>query len=370
MPYWGANSIQGYVDQALVEEEVVLLGEDGAPFFDRTRPVAFWINEPIWPNNHIHVLKARPEVSARWLAYALNDVDYSLYITGATRDKLTQSALKQIVLNVPNEDGQQRVADFLDAETAQIDRLIGKQRELIETLRERRAALVVNLVFSLSPDRVRGEPHVFGMHLAVQPFLRQIPEHWGLQRFWAVMERMEERNADLVWPMMSLKSSGEIVPRVGGRQEPKEESLPLYRVVHRDDLVLNPMWLIGGAVGVSKVSGAVSPEYRVFRSRGMHHPRYLHHLLRTKPYVDQYQLYTRSQTTFDRRVQQPDLDNMPLPVPPLAEQVEIATRIDAATSKIDRLIEKAERFIELAQERRAALITAAVTGQIDVRRAA
>ena len=56
-PYWGAGSITDYVDKYLFDEEIILLGEDGAPFFDHTRPVAFLINERVWVNNHIHVLK-------------------------------------------------------------------------------------------------------------------------------------------------------------------------------------------------------------------------------------------------------------------------------------------------------------------------
>ena len=58
-PYWGAGSITDYVDKYLFDEELVLLGEDGAPFFDYTRPVAFLINEKVWVNNHIHVLKPK-----------------------------------------------------------------------------------------------------------------------------------------------------------------------------------------------------------------------------------------------------------------------------------------------------------------------
>jgi len=98
----------------------------------------------------------------------------------------------------------------------------------------------------------------------------------------------------------------------------------------------------------------------------MHHPRYLHYLMRSRPLVAQYSLYTRAQSTFDRRIQQPDLDNLPLPVPPLDEQRRIAGYIDEQTAQIDALIAEAEAFIELAKERRAALITAAVTGQLDI----
>ena len=75
----------------------------------------------------------------------------------------------------------------------------------------------------------------------------------------------------------------------------------------------------------------------------------------------------RSNTTFDRRIKQSDLDNLLLPVPPIEEQRRIVAQLGDQTSRIDILVVKALQHIDLAQERRAVLITAAVTGQIDVR---
>ncbi|RYJ30992.1 type I restriction-modification system, specificity subunit S [Streptomyces sp. L-9-10] len=178
-----------------------------------------------------------------------------------------------------------------------------------------------------------------------------------------MFHRLDRRNAHLAHEMLSLRSTGEVVARaeLGGRQEPAEASLPKYLVTETDDLVVNPMWLIGGGIGVSRRAGAVSPDYRVFRSRGALLPRFVHHLLRSQPYLDQYRLYTRAQTTFDRRVQQPDLDNLPLPVPPLEEQRAIANYLDHETARIDTLIEEQLRLIEMLGERRQAVIDRAFT---------
>ena len=74
IPYWGAGNIVDYVDKALFDEELVLLGEDGAPFFDHTRPVAFHITEPIWANNHIHVLRIKENADPKYIVYVLNAV--------------------------------------------------------------------------------------------------------------------------------------------------------------------------------------------------------------------------------------------------------------------------------------------------------
>lgn len=146
VPYWGANSIQGYVDRAIFDEELVLIGEDGAPFFDKERPVAFRVVGPIWPNNHIHVLRANDRTDAAWLAYALNTIDYSLHVAGSTRDKLTQSALMAIAVPLPPLDEQRRIVAYLDEQTAKIDTLIAKAERFIELAKERRAALITAAV--------------------------------------------------------------------------------------------------------------------------------------------------------------------------------------------------------------------------------
>lgn len=208
---------------------------------------------------------------------------------------------------------------------------------------------------------------LIGTHRAVSSLLETRPKAWNVVRFKGLFDRLDQRNSDLSYEMLSLRSTGEVVARAetGGRQEPDESSLPKYLVAEIDDLVVNPMWLIGGGIGVSRRAGAVSPDYRVFRSRGALLPRFIHYLLRSQPYLDQYRLYTRAQTTFDRRVQQQDLDNLPLPVPPLEEQRAIADYLDCATARIDTLIEEQQRLIEMLRERRRSLVDRVIGGLDD-----
>jgi type I restriction enzyme S subunit len=196
--------------------------------------------------------------------------------------------------------------------------------------------------------------------------LADLPDRWEIRRFKAVLDRLSERNDDLSYEMLSLRSTGDVVPRsLDPRQEPDTKSLPRYFVAHVADLIVNPMWLIGGGIGVSTLEGAVSPDYRVFRPRSVMEPRFLHYLLRSQPYLDQYVLYTRAQTTFDRRVQQGDLDNLPLAIPPIDEQQAIVLYLDRETARIDRLIEEQHRLIEMLEERRGSLIARTLLRGLD-----
>jgi len=367
-PVYGGNGLRGYTEAHTHSGTRLLIGRQGALCGN-----VHLVSGDFWASEHAIVAQSAADVDPRWLAHLLRVMNLGQYSQTSAQPGIGTSQINALAAPLPSSEEQRAIADYLDHETAQIDTLMVEQERLIEIQRERRDAVIDRGVFGLdvAGDETRNLG-LIGRHRAIEPLLGAIPGSWRVERFKAALDRLDERNVDLSFPMMSLKSTGDVVPRssTGERQEPDETSLPRYLVAHVDDLVVNPMWLIGGAIGVSGVDGAVSPDYRVFRSTGEHHPRYLHHLLRSRPYRDQYVLYTRAQTTFDRRVQQPDLDNMPLPVPPLTEQAAIAERIDRTIFKIDAMIAETQALITLAKERRTALITAAVTGQIDVRSAA
>lgn len=200
----------------------------------------------------------------------------------------------------------------------------------------------------------------WGSQRSVGRALGSIPQHWKLQRFKTIATRREDRNVNGDEPMLSLTITGHLIDRDLTKQAPSDASIPNYLVALPGDLVVNPMWLTGGSVGVSDRRGAISPDYRVFELSDQVHPRFLHAVLRSQPYFDQYRLYTRSNTTFDRRVNQEDLDNLPIPLPPLSEQHTIAAFLDQETAEIDALIAAQERFVRLLNERRDSLSGQAV----------
>ena len=109
-PYYGATGQVGWIDDYLFHEELVLLGEDGAPFLDFSKDTAYLIKDKSWVNNHAHVLKAKTEVmSNQFLCHYLNTFDYHDYLTGTTRLKLNQSAMRKIPVPIPPLLEQQHI---------------------------------------------------------------------------------------------------------------------------------------------------------------------------------------------------------------------------------------------------------------------
>jgi len=121
-PYWGANSIQGYVNDYLFDEEIVLMAEDGGCFDDlKTKPLAVYVNEKCWVNNHAHILRAK-NGNTKLLYFVLVHKDIRNYINGTTRSKLTQGDMMSISITLPkNPQEQKRLIDVLTACETEIE---------------------------------------------------------------------------------------------------------------------------------------------------------------------------------------------------------------------------------------------------------
>ena len=121
-PYFGATGQVGYTDDYLFDENLVLLGEDGVPFFDALKKKAYRVSGKSWVNNHAHVLRTKDEVlDWRLLEAQLNGLSYVDYVSGSTRLKLTQAAMNKLPILVPPLLEQRRIADKLDTVLARVD---------------------------------------------------------------------------------------------------------------------------------------------------------------------------------------------------------------------------------------------------------
>jgi len=138
-PYFGATGQVGEIDGYLFDGEAVLLGEDGAPFLDAKRSKAYLVDGKYWVNNHAHILRTRQGLSNRYLCYQLNVVDYRRHVSGTTRLKLTQAAMREIELVVAPIDEQQRIVSKIDELFSRIEegeRALERVQTLVERYRQ------------------------------------------------------------------------------------------------------------------------------------------------------------------------------------------------------------------------------------------
>jgi type I restriction enzyme, S subunit len=122
-PYYGATGQVGEVDDFIFDDSLILLGEDGVPFFDTFRDKAYKVTGKCWVNNHAHVVKAISSTADQeYILHFLNNFNYTGYVSGSTRLKLTQASMRAIPVLLPPLNEQRRIADRLDHLLTRIDK--------------------------------------------------------------------------------------------------------------------------------------------------------------------------------------------------------------------------------------------------------
>ena len=371
-PYYGANGVIDYVEDYIFEGEYILIGEDGAPFFDKTREVSLLASGKFWVNNHCHILENIGASEARFIVHCLNSVDYFEYITGSTRDKLTQADLNRIKIPIPTYQEQTQIADFLDRNTGQIDELIRIKERRIELLQEQRTALINQTVTKGLDPNVEMKPS--GVE-----WIGEIPAYWTIikLRYLGVLQNGISKDSDsfgLGYPFLSYGDvyNNETLPtQVEGLVKSTKADRERYSVKETDVFFTRTSETIE-EIGISStcmktIENCVFSGFVIrFRNTSKiltkefskyYFPSHLPRIFLAR----EVNIVTRSSLS------QELLKRLPVLLPPPDEQKEIAMFLDEQMQKIDSMIEKENKQIELLKEYRQSLISEAVTGKIDVR---
>lgn len=135
-PYYGATGLLDYVNNYIFDEQLVLLGEDGAKW-GAGEQSAYKISGKTWVNNHAHVLRPKRDILLDdWLVYSLNYANLDDYITGVTVPKLNQEKMRTIVIAIPPIDEQHRIVSFLDSEFSKIDTLKANAERALQNAKD------------------------------------------------------------------------------------------------------------------------------------------------------------------------------------------------------------------------------------------
>lgn len=140
-PYYGANGIQDYVAEYIFDDELVLLAEDGGNFGSKTRPIAYRVSGKCWVNNHAHVLKPMANVDVDYLCYSLMFYDTEELVNGATRQKLTQAAMRKMLIPQRPITEQKKIV----SELSKIQSIISARQRQLQKLDELVKARFVEL---------------------------------------------------------------------------------------------------------------------------------------------------------------------------------------------------------------------------------
>lgn len=342
----------------LLPAGTVVLSRTATVGFSGVMPTAMATSQDFW--NWV----CGPELIPEYLNYQFKAIAPALRALnmGSTHQTIYQRDAAGIEIVVPPVDEQRVIADFLDRETVRIDTLIAEQQRLISLLRERRAAVITRAA-TLGID---GAPVVDSGDV----YLGDVPSHWAVSRFSREMDvnsgQVDPRDepwADmvLVAPNHIESGTGKIVGRETARAQGADSGKYLASA---GQIIYSKIRPALNKVVVAQEECLTSADMYAMSSRRGDDHRYLQYFMLSRPF------HTFA-TLASLRVKMPKVNREEIGSaawlrPPIDEQSRIVAYLDDQTVKIDALIAEAERFIELSRERRSALITAAVTGQINV----
>jgi Restriction endonuclease S subunits len=284
-----------------------------------------------------------------------------LAANGVTRFGIPKHEIGTLILPVPPLPQQRAIVRFLNRETERLDTLVAAKEQLLALLTEKRRALITRAV-------TRG----IGAHRRCRdsgiPWLGEIPAHWRLTRAKFIFRQsaLAVRQDD---EMVTCFRDGQVTLRRNRREEGFTNAVKElgYQGIRKGQLVLHSMDAFAGAIGVSDSDGKCSPEYIICDPIEPEVVNdYYGYLLRVMALNGFVQASCPAVRERAPRIRFSDFGEMFLPVPAEREQRAIVAHIAAETTKLDAMRSATERSIVLIKERRAALIAAAVTGQLKV----
>ncbi|MCL9650660.1 restriction endonuclease subunit S [Pantoea agglomerans] len=343
------------------EDEDILIAKVTPCFENKNMVVAHDLNNGIgFGSSEIYVLRCNDIINNYFLFYRLQEDNFMSIAEGAMTGagglkRVPSEILNNFKFGLPSKKEQSIIVNFLKHETAKIDNLIEKQQQLIELLKEKRQAVISHAVTKgLNPDVPIKDSGV--------EWLGPISQHCIITKlkYLTVLKTEKTVSNNIRYVGMENISSGT------GKFLSKDEMTPEGTSVSFEcnDVLFGKLRPYLAKSWLATFSGICSSEFLVLQPKKIH-ARYLNYYLLTNEFIKQV-----DSSTYGSKMPRANWDfisQLPVPTWTYEESKAIAVYLDNLTAKLDCLLEKQNQQVSLLQERRTALISAAVTGKIDVR---
>ena len=358
--------------EIMLEVGDVLIAKDGSTL--GTTNVVRNLPAPATVNSSIAVLRPESNLDSSFL-YWIMTCPYTQSIIQQVKDgqgvpHLFQADLRKFRVWLPSYKEQRTIAAHLNRETTRIDTLIEKKQRQIELLQEKRTALISHAVTKgLDPNAKMKDSGV--------EWLGEIPVGWEIWKVTHAFGRIgsgttpksdnyEYYDGQIPWVTTSELRETSIDDTLNKVTEEALRDYPTLRLYPSGTLLFAMYGATIGRLGILKISAAVNQACAAFSEPIKLDPKFTYYWL----YMRRPILIALSAGGGQPNLSQDDLKQLRIPTPPLNEQRAIAAYLDRETTHIDVLTEKVEKSITLLREYRTSLISAAVTGKIDIRKEA
>ncbi|MBD2797650.1 restriction endonuclease subunit S [Xenorhabdus sp. 18] len=366
-PVMGSGGQFTFAYKYMYDRPSVLLGRKG------TIDKPLYINEPFWTVDTMYYTELNEGVDAKYLYYLTLTIQFSRYSTNTALPSMTQEHLSNYKFAVPKaESDRKQIINFLNHETAKIDNLIDKQKQLIELLKEKRQAVISHAVTKgLNPDVPMKDSGV--------EWLGEVPTHWIVRRLkhTSSLQSGMPKGKDLTGknsisvPMLRVANVQDGYLDLVDVHNIDIEPNQLERYLLRDgDVLMNEGGdndkLGRGAIWTAPINNCIHQNH-VFAIRPSSIESEWLDMLTRATYAKFHFYRVAKQSTNLASISSTNIKETPLLIPPKKERDEILKFVNFQLRKIKATEEYSIKQVVLLQERRTALISAAVTGKIDVR---
>ena len=340
-PYYGASGIIDYVNDYIFDDDLILLGEDGANILMRSTPLAFLVSGKIWVNNHAHVLKTKQGFNRYYVCNYLETLSYDKYNTGTAQPKLNREVCEKIPVLLPPEEEQNRISTLMTV----WDTCIEKQSKMIEKLKLRKRALMQQLL--TGKKRLPGFSGEW-RRVPIKSFTKEIS-----------IRNNEEKN----FTVLSCTKYDGLVPSLEyfGRQiYPKD--LRSYKIVPKYHFAYATNHIEEGSIGyLSKYEyGLISPMYTVFKTEtSVIDDTFLFAVLKSHHLIYLYQSMMEGSINRRGGLRWDSFSTIKIDLPSVEEQNAIASVLVQA----DKEIELANKKLESLQSQKRGLMQQLLTGK-------
>ena len=366
-PVYGGNGLRGYTDAFTHEGFFSLIGRQGALCGNVN-----YAYGKFWASEHAVVVSLVQKADPKWLGELLRSMNLNQYSVSAAQPGLSVEIISNLVIPVPPLTEQTTIAAFLDRETAKIDALVAEQEQLIALLVEKRQAVISHAV-------TKGIDPTAPMKNSGIEWLGEVPEHWDVLNLGNISQQIQtgpfgsqlhaEDYVEGQIPVINPSNiqDGKVIPNWENTVTPTIVERLCEHKLQQGDIVFARRGEMGRCALVTKyevgwLCGTGSMNVRL-HNRAV--PEFVSLTLQTQ-FVREWLRLESVGSTMDN-LNGSILSRVPFVLPPIQEQSSVVCFLNKQTSKIDELIIEAEHAIDLLKEHRSALISAAVTGKIDVR---
>ena len=292
----------------------------------------------------------------------INEVDNTTY--GVKMPRTNTGIVLNQYIPLPPLPEQQRIADFLDTKCNILDRTIDAVSRQIEDLEKYKKALITKTV--TKGICKKGEPERAMKDSGVEWIGEDIPFDWDINRLQFCIDEISERNyTGKETQILSLMKDKGVIPyeEKGKVGNISKTDLTQYKLAYPNTLITNSMNIIIGSSGISQYKGCVSPAYYIFKAKPNNDIRYFNYIFAVRAFQNECRRFANGILEIRLRISSTNLLKIKVPVPPLAEQQQIADYLDEKCKNIDNRVQKRRQQLEWLKEYKKSLIFDYVTGK-------